>query len=77
MLIFFNIQIYYDGSIEHDLLAINASADNKFITGVMNILFSKEQMANSYIHDHGSKSKKQNLDEKKVKILYGKSNIYL
>jgi hypothetical protein len=43
----------------------------------MNILFSKEQMANSYIHDHGSKSKKQNLDEKKVKILYGKSNIYL
>lgn len=36
-------------------------------------MFTLKELAESYIHEHGSKSKKKKLDQTKLNILYGKA----
>ena len=55
-----------------NLVAIRASSTSKFVTKVMERMFTKEELARGYWKDENSKSRSQALDKTKIDLLQGK-----
>lgn len=59
---------------KRNLLNVQASALNKYVTALMEILFTENELANGIIKDKNSQSKKEALDLKRVDLLTSNLN---
>jgi len=57
------------------LLDVHTSSSSKYVTKLMEILFTKEELQVGYIKAEKSTSKREDLDNERVEILNGMQNI--
>ena len=55
-----------------NLVDISASNTTKYVTQIMDLMFTKEELANGYIIEGNSRSKRDALDIGKIELLRSK-----
>ena len=68
----FKTKILFKGK---NLLDVHTSSSSKYVTKLMEILFTKEELHVGYIKAEKSTSKREDLDNERVEILKGMQNI--
>ena len=56
---------------DKNLVDVSASSTSKYVTQVMDILFTKDELSNGYIVEGNSRSKREPLEMSKIELLRG------